>query len=128
MASQPADLQYEKASVVRGHHIYKSLWTPEVNEVLLLRRETGNEHDEYAVAVLKASTVVGHVPREISRICWFFLRRGGQITCSITGHRRFGNGLEVPCVYIFRSSCSRDITKLETLMEPLELEVLSCPQ
>ena len=56
MASQPADLhrlQYEKASVVRGHHIYKSLWTPEVNEILLLRRETGNEHDEYAVAVLQ---------------------------------------------------------------------------
>ena len=47
MASQPADLhrlQYGKASVVRGHHIYKSLWTPEVNEILLLRRETGNEH------------------------------------------------------------------------------------
>ena len=56
MASQPADLhrlQYGKASVVRGHHIYKSLWTPEVNEILLLRRETGNEHDEYAVAVLQ---------------------------------------------------------------------------
>ena len=56
MASQPADLhrlQYGKASVVRGHHIYKSLWTPEVNEILLLRRETGNEQDEYAVAVLQ---------------------------------------------------------------------------
>ena len=46
VASQPAELQYEKASVVRGYHIYKSLWTPEVNEILLLRRETGNEHDE----------------------------------------------------------------------------------
>ena len=56
VASQPADLhrlQYEKASVVRGYHIYKSLWTPEVNEILLLWRETGNEHDEYAVAVLQ---------------------------------------------------------------------------
>ena len=38
---------------MRRHHIYKSLWTPEVNEILLLRRETGNEHDEYAVAVLQ---------------------------------------------------------------------------
>ena len=45
--------QYEKASVVRGHHIYKSLWTPEANEILLLQRETGNEHDEYTVAVLQ---------------------------------------------------------------------------
>ena len=40
----------------------------------------------------------------------------GQIICRIIGHRRYGNGLEVPCVYIFRSSSSKDITKLKTLM------------
>ncbi len=80
--------------------LYKAIWTPEIYEILRLQREVGNGHDEHAVAVLKASTVVGHVPRSISRICWFFLRRGGQIICRITGHRRFGNGLEVPCVYI----------------------------
>ena len=28
---------YQKVSVVRGHHIYKVVWTPEVGEVLQVR-------------------------------------------------------------------------------------------
>ena len=115
-SSQPLQYEFERESVVRGHHIYKDVWTPQLNEELQLQREPGNEHDRHAVAVVKSSTMVGHVPRTISRVCWFFLGRGGQIICRITGHRRYGNGLEVPCVYIFRSSSSKDITKLKTLM------------
>lgn len=111
-------LEYERESVVTGHHVYKSIWTPGMNEVLQVQRETTNEHDQYAVAVLKSGTIVGHVPRSISRICWFFLGRGGHIICKITGHRRFGKGLEVPCVYIFRTSCTKGFSKLKTLMEP----------
>ena len=113
--SSEEEYEFEKDSVVRGHHVYKDVWTPYLNEELQLQREAGNEHDQHAVAVVKSSTVVGHVPRTISRVCWFFLRRG-QIICRITGHRRRGNGLEVPCVYIFRSSWSKDIVKLKTLM------------
>ena len=44
---------YEKMSVARGHHVYKVNWTPEVREVLQVRTEDGNEHDEHAVAVIK---------------------------------------------------------------------------
>ena len=32
---------------------------------------------------------VGHVPRRISSICSSFLRRGGMITCRVTGARRY---------------------------------------
>ena len=39
---------YQKVSVVRGHHIYKVVWTPEVGEILQVRTEDGNEHDEHA--------------------------------------------------------------------------------
>ena len=118
MASQGSNnFSYQKASVVRGHHIYKEIWTPAIGEVLHLREEDDNEHDEHAVAVVKASCVIGHVPRAMSRVCWFFLRRGGQIKCEITGHRKYGNGLEVPCVYIFYSSSARTIQKLQTLLQ-----------
>lgn len=59
--------------------------------------EEGNEEDRFAVAILKDDgVVVGHVPR---RTFYFFLRHGGSIECKITGHRKFGNGLEVPCTY-----------------------------
>ena len=31
---------------------------------------------------------VGHIPRESSRVAWYFLRDGGEITCEITGRRK----------------------------------------
>lgn len=96
MASQGSNhTSYQKASVVRGHHIYKVIWTPEVGEILQLRTEDNNEHDEYAVAVVKESHVIGHVPRSMSRVCWFFLKQGDRMSCQITGHRKLGIGLEV---------------------------------
>ena len=64
MASEGSD-SYEKTSVIRGHHIYKSVWTPFIGEELVVKAEDGNEHDEaeHAVAVMKEGCVVGHVPR-----------------------------------------------------------------
>ena len=66
-----------------------------------------NIHDDFAVAVLKNSNTVGHVPRETSRVCWYFLHKSGsEMTCIVNGDRRRsevdGKGLVVPCVYIFK--------------------------
>ena len=66
-----SDSVLEFDSVVRGHHIYKAVWTPVIDETLQVAQEGTNEHDEYAVAITKAGYIVGHVPREISRICTF---------------------------------------------------------
>ena len=101
MASgEDAILIYE--SVIRGHHVYKDIWTPTTGEILDVQREPENERDHRAVCLLKSSTIVGHVPREVSRIFWFFLRRNGRISCEVTGRRKHGKGLEVPCVYTVR--------------------------
>lgn len=88
-------------SVVRGHHVYKAVWTPVMGELLPAEVDDGNPEDQYAVAVSKEGIVVGHVPRELSRTCYFFLRHGGLINCEVSGHRKKGVGLEVPCKYIF---------------------------
>ena len=48
--------------VVRGHHIYKSVWTPVLGEELECRKETNNSSDPYAIAVLKTAAIVGHIP------------------------------------------------------------------
>ena len=50
MASQGED-RHERASVIRGHHVYKSIWTPMVGEELNIAAEDGNEHDRYAIMV-----------------------------------------------------------------------------
>ena len=65
-----------------------------------------NIFDEFAVAVFKDGNIVGHVPRELARTCWYFLKkRYSSMTYKITGQRRLseidGKGLVAPCVYIF---------------------------
>ena len=116
MADSPARSVYKKESVVRGHHIYKTSWTPVIGEELPAEREENNEHDEHAVAVRKNGVIVGHVPRSFSRVSWFFLRHGGDITCRITGKRKLGVGLEVPCIYLYAGSV-RMIRKLSKLFD-----------
>ena len=90
-------------SYVRGYHVYKGIWSPFIGEIATTAIENGNIHDRYAVAVLESETLccVGHIPREISRECYFFLRTGGRIKVLLTGKRRRSDlpqgGLEVPC-------------------------------
>ena len=64
-------------SCVRGHHVYKTVWTPQVGETLFSQPEFGNVHDPHAVAIATGDEmIVGHVPRKVSAICHLFLRRG----------------------------------------------------
>ena len=94
MASEGSE-SCEKTSVIRGHHIYKSVWIPFIGEELVVEAKDSNEHDKNAVAVKKDSCVIGHVPRCISRVSWFYLKRGGRILCCVTGKRKLGVSLEV---------------------------------
>ena len=50
MASLGSDY-YEKARVVKGHHIYKAIWTPVIGEELPAQAEDRNDYDEHTVAV-----------------------------------------------------------------------------
>ena len=56
---------------MRGFHVYKNVWEPTVDEVLLCEREIGNSHDTFAVAVRNSSEIVGHVPMQIPFIDLF---------------------------------------------------------
>ena len=76
-------MPFEVDSCIRGFHIYKDIWSPEVGEVISCERELGNREDPFAVAVKKNSTIVGHLPRTISCLCSLFLRHNGCITCRI---------------------------------------------
>ena len=44
-------LVYE--SIVRGHHVYKDIWTPMIGELLEVQREPENEHDHRAVCSMR---------------------------------------------------------------------------
>ena len=105
-------------STVHGHHVYKTLWTPITDEELFIQTED-NTFDRFTVAVLKDGVIVGHVPRELARICWYFLqKRHSTMICKITGPQKLseveGKGLVVPCVYHFTSK-SKHLQKLVAL-------------
>ena len=70
--------------------------------------------------MIKDDVVVSHMLRNISVTCSVFLRRGGVITCTITGVRQYSNdlpqgGLEVPCRLKFSAS-SKEINKIIKLL------------
>ena len=100
----PSRFEFSVSSMVRGYHVYQDEWEAVLGEVLSCQREPGNRHDPYAVAAVSSGRTVGHVPRKISPICSIFIRRGGLITCMVTGNRRYSadleqGGLEIPCLY-----------------------------
>ena len=76
-------LSYEYNSCIRGHHIYKDIWSPYVSEELAFVVEENNIHDPYAVAVKKGEQIVGHLPHIISAACSLFLRRNEVISATV---------------------------------------------
>ena len=79
---------FELYSAVRGSHVYRDVWEPSVGEKLVARRGFDNHFDKFAVKVLNSEETAGHLPREYSRIAWYFLARGGLISVKVSGHRR----------------------------------------
>ena len=64
---------------MRGYHVYKDIWEANVGEELECVRERRNEKDRYAVAVVKNDTIIGHLPRKISKVCSFFFKKRRQL-------------------------------------------------
>ena len=125
------EASYLFESVVRGHHVYKRLWSPAIGEVLQLTPEETNEHDRFAACLVKGDVVVGLVPRELLRTIWHFLRHVERESylCGVVGRRQLGKGLEVPCVYRFvGKQCL--VQRLEGLLKRTRqphVDFIDCP-
>ena len=121
----------EVSSCIRGLHAYKEIWEPCIAEELLCSPQINNSHDCYAVAVCKSGTIVGHVPKIISRLCWLFLNKPNTvIKCFVTGPRRYSSdliqgGLEVPCNYKFAGGTPEQIAKVAALLRSTDSSVWS---
>ena len=87
---------------------------------LVAKREFNNPMDKHAVKVVKGDETVSPLPRKFSRIAWYFLARGGEISVKQIGRRRCG-GMEVPCQLEF--NCSNKV-QINLLKEPLVSKIL----
>ena len=48
--------------------MYKDDWPPSVGDEFELEKEELNRHDRYSVAIKVSCDIVGHVPREFSKL------------------------------------------------------------
>ena len=98
----------EFSAAVRGYHYYRSVWLPQESEVLECHHDFGNVFDMFAIKTCKSSgEIVGHLPREISRVTKFLLDRGAivQAILTSTDYRRsplVQGGLEISCRMVVR--------------------------
>ena len=53
-------------SWIREFHVYKDWWTPTCGKILPLQPKPENAEDKNAVAVLKESRVIGHIPYHLA--------------------------------------------------------------
>ena len=72
---------------------------------------------------------IGHVSAEISKVCWFFLRRGGTIKSRVSTdqHRRSPlkqGGLEVPFELIFVADDLKLLKKLKKFVSTHTLTII----
>ena len=91
---------------IRGHYVYKSVWTPILAEQLKCMkddREEAKDHDEIAIGVCKINAetedlFVGHIPCEISKLIHCFLKsdKFNSVVATVTGKRKREMSLVVP--------------------------------
>ena len=48
---------YEMEAMIRGYHVYTTVWDTLIGEELYCARETGNIRDPYAVRILDVATL-----------------------------------------------------------------------
>ena len=93
----------EFSSAVRGYHHYRNTRFPQESEVLDCYHEFENTFDMFAIKTCKSNgQIVGHLPRQISRVTKFLLDRGAvvQATLSTRHYRRsplVKKGLKIAC-------------------------------
>ena len=95
-------------TVIRGHHVYKSVWSPVIDQVLECKPDTraeAKDHDANAIGVYlmanQKETLAGHIPIEISRLMKNFIeaKASNKLLTWVTGKRKREVGLVVPAKF-----------------------------
>ena len=128
--------RFEIPCASRGFHAYRDIWRPKLGEKLEVDQEINNVHDPYAISLqtkikgkLTESEIVGHIPREISRFCHYFINYGGKLETRVTSTRYRPSpiptgGLEIPILLIVLKGDSTNevFEEMEDLVKSYYLE------
>lgn len=112
-------MEFNFNSSIRGYHIFHEFWDAKLEDNLICAIEDDNSYDKFCVRLYKRnkqSVTLGHVPMDYSKTFYYFIKRGGKITATVTGNKFFDVGLEIPCTYTFHGAAA-DIEKLSKLLK-----------
>ena len=120
--------EFPAACCIRGYHIYNwTQWTAEIGSILTSepeKRPDALAEDKYAIAIISNNQTVGHVPKFLSKLTFFFLKHGATLIVKVTGERRYSfdlpqGGMEIPAEFIYKSEKKEliDQMKEKTLEE-----------
>lgn len=135
------ETSFSLACASRGFHEYRKIWAPRINQQLTVKPESENLFDPYAIGLftkirgkIEPLSLVGHLPREISRFCKFFIEYGGNIeanVCDIKFRRSPlpQGGLEIPItVTVLKNHASQKIySKMQAFMKEYYVEPDNIP-
>ena len=68
----------DRETFIKGHHLYRDIWTPKQGEQLDVLMEADNQMDKFEVCVKSNEKIVGHLKKGTSgrfaKIIFYFLR------------------------------------------------------
>ena len=94
-------------SNIKGYLVYKSVWTPTLQEQVYGEIEPHNPVDKYAAAVKKNQNVIRHLPLgengKFAKTIFYFLRADPYAKCNITVVGKAvnlgdGDGMQLPII------------------------------
>ena len=116
--------------IIRGHHVYmyKSVWMPVLEILLLCMRKQTNMIDMFFVCEKRWNDCCSLSYEVVASSLLIFMKHGDCATWEITGNWNWGHGLEILCVYFFvAKQCL--VKKLESLLQPQDvLYLVLCDQ
>ena len=107
--------------MVRGHHVYQSVWTSTVGENLFTALDKKEDVISY-IGIYKdekCSLLLGHLPIEISNLSLHFLKKSSEdkIIVKITRKREREIGLVVSANFVYITKDKNCSIILETQLE-----------
>ena len=65
--------------------------------------------NKFAIALKQKDVIVGHIPKFLSKITYFYLKHGGDLLVEIIGKRQYSRdlpqgGMELPALYVFKTA------------------------
>ena len=97
--------------------MYKRIWTPALNEKLNCKKDNREEalgNEEHAVGVFKNdSTLVGHIPIELSCLIDYFMKTAEEnfVSALVVGPQKREVGLVVPAKFSAFTKDKRVVNK-----------------